>query len=156
MRVGFGYDIHKLVKGEELVLGGVKIPFHKKLYGFSDADVLIHSLCDALLGAGGKGDMGTHFPDTDSKYKDISSVILLKEVRQIVGEKYNIVNIDSTLLLEKPNLRQYKYSIKEKIARILDIDSKQVNVKATTQEKLGSIGTEEAIASFSTVLLNED
>lgn len=157
MKVGFGYDIHRLVEKEQkkegVLLGGIKIPFRKKLSGYSDADVLIHSLCDAMLGAIGKGDLGTHFPDTVPEFKNISSIKLLKKVKTWINENYRIVNIDSSLILEKPNIQNYKFEIEKNIAHNLDIDSHQVNVKASTKEGLGSIGKGKAIASYCIVLL---
>ncbi len=154
MRIGFGYDIHKLVVGEYIILGGIKIPFDKKLSGHSDADVLIHSICDALLGAMGEGDLGMHFPDTDSNYKDISSMILLSKVKDMLFNKgYHVVNLDITLVMEKPKISIYKRQIEENIKKFLNIND-CVNVKATTNEKIDTIGKNEAIACFCVVLID--
>ena len=153
MRVGIGYDIHRLVKGRKLIIGGVEIPFEKGLLGHSDADVLVHSICDALLGAMGLGDIGQHFPDTDEKYKGISSMKLLKEVMEkIKKEKFKIVNIDANIIAEKPRLLPYIEEMKKNLKKILGKDV-SVNIKARTNEGLGEIGRGEAIASQAIVLL---
>lgn len=149
MRVGMGYDIHRLTAGRPLVLGGVKIPFHLGLLGHSDADVLIHAVCDALLGAGGLGDIGVHFPDTDPAYSGADSMELLKRVGEMLSEKGNsIVNIDATLLAEKPKISPYRDEMAKNIAGALGIAPHQVNVKATTNEGLGGIGRGEGMAAM--------
>ncbi len=148
VRIGYGWDIHRLVKGRKLILGGEVIPHNKGLLGHSDADVLTHAICDALLGASGCGDIGEHFPDTDPRYKDIDSIKLLKRVVNIIEEKrYVIVNIDATIFAEKPNLIDFKKKIRRNIAEVLNIDLDNVNIKAKTSEGLGSIGKGEAIAA---------
>lgn len=153
-RIGIGYDIHRLVEGRKLVLGGVEIPYERGLDGNSDADVLLHAVCDAILGALGKGDIGEHFPNTDDKYKNISSLILLEKVRAIVeGEGYQVSNVDCIIQAEEPNLKEYKPEMCSQIAYKLRIEKSMVNVKATTQEQLGAIGKKEGIAAFATVLL---
>jgi len=153
-RVGIGYDVHRLVEGRKLVIGGVEIPYSKGLLGHSDADVLLHAISDALLGAIGKGDIGEHFPDNDEKYKDISSMQLLKRVSDLVtDEGYVISNVDTVIQAQEPKLMQYKSQMKFHIAYELAIDEDSVNIKATTLEKLGPIGNCEGIAAFATVLL---
>ncbi|MFH0826511.1 MAG: 2-C-methyl-D-erythritol 2,4-cyclodiphosphate synthase [Candidatus Omnitrophota bacterium] len=157
IRVGMGYDIHRLVKGRKLVLGGVEIPHEKGLLGHSDADVLIHAVCDALLGAVGDRDIGEHFPDTDPKYQDISSVELLKAVLQLVQEKkYRIGNIDTVVVAQEPSLIPFKNQIKKNLARILGIGQDEVNIKAKTNEGLGAIGRMEAIACYAVASLMEE
>jgi len=158
MRVGFGYDMHRLVKGDGVILGGVKVPFTKKLDGHSDADVLIHSICDALLGAMGKQDIGTHFPDNDASFKDISSISLLEDVNNKIlkHEGYQIKNIDTTIVIEKPKLSKYKNKIKDNLAKCLGISSDKIGVKATTNEGLSDIGKLKAVASYCVVLLEEN
>lgn len=149
IRVGLGYDIHKLKKGRRLILGGVQIPYYKGLLGHSDADVLIHSIIDALLGAIGEGDIGEHFPDDDKRYKDISSEKLLEKVMNIIiRKKGKIVNIDTVIICEKPKLLEYKQEMRENICRILNIDKDQINIKAKTQEGLEK---QEAISSWAIV-----
>ena len=156
MRVGCGWDIHKLVEGRKLVLGGEVIPFDKGLLGHSDADVLTHAICDALLGAACCKDIGEHFPDTDPLYKDILSIKLLQKTLSIIEEKgYVIVNIDATIFAEKPKLFNFKEKIGKNIAEALNIDSDNVNIKAKTTEGLGEIGNEEAIAAMATVLITK-
>ncbi|MBF0569313.1 MAG: 2-C-methyl-D-erythritol 2,4-cyclodiphosphate synthase, partial [Candidatus Omnitrophica bacterium] len=133
IRSGIGYDVHPLVKGRALVLGGVEIPYALGLKGHSDADVLLHAIADAILGAAGKGDIGEHFPDTDAKYKGASSLVLLAEARKCVeAGGFKIVNIDCTLIAEEPKIRPHKPAMKENIARVLGIDPVRVNIKATT------------------------
>jgi len=157
MKIGFGYDIHKLVAGDGIILGGIKIPFNKKLYGHSDADVLTHAICDALLGAMGEQDIGVHFPDTNIAYKNISSMKLLLEIRKmLLKEGYSIVNLDTTIILEAPKLSEYKLKIKNNIAKHLDITPDDVNIKATTQEGIGWVGKGEAIVSFCVVLISKE
>lgn len=148
--VGIGYDLHKLSEGESFILGGVKIDSSFGTIAHSDGDVLIHSIIDAILGAMGMGDIGDYFPDTSDNYKDINSVDLLKEVLLWAEEKkYQIVNIDATLVLEKPKLAPYKLTIRENLSMILDIPLERVNVKATTNEKMGHIGRSESIVCLS-------
>lgn len=154
MRVGIGYDVHQLVKNRPLILGGIEIDYELGLLGHSDADVLLHSIMDALLGAAGLGDIGTHFPDTDPKYKGISSMLLLEEVRgSIESAGYKIGNIDSVIICQRPKLKPYIPLMKDRIASVLDIEISQINVKATTTEKLGFVGREEGIASEAIALL---
>jgi len=153
-KIGIGYDIHRLVKGRKLILGGIEIDYEKGLDGHSDADVVLHAVCDAILGALGKGDIGEHFPNTDEQYKDISSVTLLKKVNAMAkGEGYRIHNLDVVIQAEEPNLKEYKPQMRDRIAGQLDVDESVVNIKATTQEGLGAIGNKEGIASFASVLL---
>ena len=148
MRVGIGYDVHKLVENRKLILGGVEIPHTLGLLGHSDADVLLHAIMDALLGAAALGDIGKHFPDTDEQYKGISSIRLLEHVRDLIEkEGYLIENIDATVIAQKPKLRPYIDKMQENIANALKIDKNQVNVKATTEERLGFTGREEGISS---------
>ncbi len=155
MRVGIGYDIHKFTEGKGFFLGGIYMPFGKSLKGHSDADVLLHAICDALLGAAGKGDMGEHFPDTDPAYKNISSGELLSQVKEIVSEEgYGISYIDSVVIAEAPRISPRKIDMIENIASILEIDPEQVHIKATTNEGLGAIGKKEGIAAFAVCLLN--
>ena len=155
MRVGMGYDVHRLVEGRRLILGGVEIPFEKGLLGHSDGDVLLHAICDALLGAAGKGDIGQHFPDTNPEYKDISSLVLLEKVKGLIKE-YRINNIDSIIVAQEPKLAPYLEKMKENIAGVLKIDKDKINIKATTTEKLGSIGRGEGIAAYAMVSLEEE
>ncbi|OGX39710.1 MAG: 2-C-methyl-D-erythritol 2,4-cyclodiphosphate synthase [Omnitrophica WOR_2 bacterium RIFCSPLOWO2_12_FULL_50_9] len=153
-RIGIGYDIHRFVEGRKLILGGVEIPFSKGLEGHSDADVLLHALCDALLGAAGKGDIGEHFPNTNPKYKDVSSLVLLQDVYDlIVKDGYAVSNVDTVLQVEEPSLKSYKPQMKANIAKALHIGEGSVNIKATTQEGLGAIGQGQGIAAFACVLL---
>ena len=148
MRVGMGYDVHKLVEGRDLILGGVKIPHTLGLLGHSDADVLLHAIMDALLGAAALGDIGKHFPDTDPKYKGISSIKLLEHVADLISEKgYVVENIDATIIAQKPKMRPYIEEMEKNIAKALGIDVSQINVKATTEEGLGFTGTEQGISS---------
>lgn len=149
MRVGIGYDVHKLVENRKLILGGVEIAHEKGLLGHSDADVLLHAISDALLGAGALGDIGKHFPDTDEKYKDISSLILLKHVGQLLTEKnYKINNIDATIVAQRPKLLPYIEQMRINIATALNINLDDINVKATTEERLGFTGLEKGISSY--------
>ena len=154
MRVGMGYDVHRLVEGRDLIMGGVKIPYEKGLDGHSDADVLLHAIMDALLGAAALGDIGKHFPDTDDKYKGISSIKLLEHVGELL-EKYNyqIVNLDATIIAQRPKLASYRPQMAENIAKALHIEVSQVSVKATTEEGLGFTGTGEGISSQAIALL---
>ncbi len=154
MRVGFGYDVHKLVRGRQLVLGGVEIPFEKGLLGHSDADVLTHAICDALLGAAGLGDIGIHFPDTDPKYKGISSLKLLHEVLGMLSENgFTIVNIDTIIFAEAPNLSPFRQAMQTALAKALKLASEQLNIKATTTEGLGTIGQGDGIGAMAVVLI---
>lgn len=154
MRIGMGYDVHKLVENRKLIIGGVCIPFHKGLLGHSDADVLLHAIMDALLGAAALGDIGKHFPDTDSKFKDISSLFLLSEVKKLIDANgYKIANLDATIIAEKPKMAPYIPNIIENISKALNIDPSQINVKATTEEGLGFTGKGEGIASQCICLL---
>ncbi len=153
-RIGIGYDIHRLVEGRKLILGGVEIPYEKGLDGHSDADVLLHAICDAILGAMCKGDIGEHFPNTDPAYKDISSIVLLEKVGDLLKEEgYCITNIDTMLQAEEPNIKSFKAAMKENIAKALSLDVETINIKATTQERLGALGNKEGIAAFASVLL---
>ena len=148
MRVGLGYDVHKLVEGRDLIIGGVTIPHTLGLLGHSDADVLLHAIMDALLGAAALGDIGKHFPDTDPAYKGISSMKLLEHVAALIEEKgYVVENIDATIIAQKPKMRPHIPQMEENIAKALHIAVDQVNVKATTEEGLGFTGTEEGISS---------
>ncbi len=154
MRVGLGYDIHRLKEGRKLILGGVHLPFSSGLEGHSDGDVLIHAILDGLLGAGGEPDIGSYFPDTDERYKDISSARLLKKIREIISKKgYSIQNIDTVVIAQKPRIGPFRNKMRENIARILDIKLDQINIKAKTAERLGPIGEGKAIACQAVVLL---
>lgn len=155
MRIGMGYDVHRLVSGRKLVLGGVTIPFEKGLMGHSDADVLVHAVCDALLGAAGLGDIGLHFPDTDPKFKDINSLKLLSQTVDLVRSNgYEILNIDTTIFAERPKLAPYRTAMQLNLAQTLNVDASLINVKATTAEGLGFIGSGEGIAAMSVVLVD--
>ena len=155
MRIGMGYDVHKLVEDRELILGGVKIPHTLGLLGHSDADVLLHAIMDALLGAAAMGDIGKHFPDTDPAYEGASSMKLLERVRDLITEKgYVVDNIDATVIAQKPKLRPYIEEMEQNIAKTLAISPEQVNVKATTEERLGFTGREEGIAAQAVCLLS--
>ena len=148
MRVGLGYDVHKLVEGRDLILGGVHVPHTLGLLGHSDADVLVHAIMDALLGAAALGDIGKHFPDTDPEYKGADSMQLMEHVRELIEEKgYVIENIDATIIAQKPKLRPYIDQMEENIAKVLHIERDQINVKATTEERLGFTGREEGMAA---------
>jgi 2-C-methyl-D-erythritol 2,4-cyclodiphosphate synthase len=156
MRIGFGYDVHKLVYGRELVLGGVNIPFLKGLDGHSDADVLVHSIIDALLGALALGDIGKHFPDDDQDFKNIDSLLLLERVFVLIKEKgYKIGNIDTTICAETPKLFPYIFYMQKNIAKVLETDIENISVKATTNEKLGFVGAGEGITAYAVVLLEK-
>ena len=153
-RTGLGYDIHRFSDGRKCILGGVEIPHSKGLLGHSDADVVLHALCDGLLGAIGKGDIGEHFPNTDAKYKDISSLILLERTFVLIQEEgYNIGNIDIMIQAEEPNITAYKKEMQRNITRVLGLKDEDVNIKATTQEGLGAIGNKEGIAAYASVLV---
>ena len=153
-RIGSGMDVHQLVEGRPLWIGGVMIPHHKGALGHSDADVLLHAICDALLGALALGDIGMHFPDSDTSYKNIDSKILLQKTYELVKQKnYSVVNIDSSLCLEAPKIKKYSAEMRKVIAGILDIREEDVSIKATTNEKMGFIGREEGLTAYATVLL---
>jgi len=155
-RIGNGYDVHRLVTGRKLILGGVEIPHELGLDGHSDADALLHAISDAILGALGAGDIGKYFPDTDPKWKGVSSLILLKEVGAMCAERgFVIANIDSIIAAQKPKIAPYIQGMQKNIADALDIDSAQVNVKATTTETLGYVGREEGMAAYAVVLLEK-
>lgn len=154
MRIGTGFDVHRLAEGHKLILGGIEIPHSKGCVGHSDADVLIHAICDALLGALALGDIGQHFPDTSNEYKDIDSRILLKKVNELIIEKgYQIGNIDTTLALQKPKVKDYIPIMREELARVLQVEISQISVKATTTEKLGFEGREEGVSAQAVCLL---
>ena len=154
MRIGSGYDVHKLVEGRKLILGGVQIDFDKGLLGHSDADVLTHAIMDALLGAAGMGDIGKHFPDNDDNYKDISSMKLLYQVLYLLKKQnYSIINIDATIIAQKPKLSAYMNAMKKNIADVLEINESQVNIKATTEEGLGFTGAGLGIATNAVCLI---
>ncbi len=154
MRIGQGYDVHRLVEGRDLVLGGVKIPYEKGLLGHSDADVLVHAVMDALLGAAGERDIGYHFPDTDERYKGASSIMLLEEVMKILASKgLKPVNIDATIMAQKPKLSSYIEEMRENIAGATGLDKDFVNVKATTEEGLGFTGTGEGMKASAVCLV---
>ena len=154
MRIGMGYDVHKLVEDRKLIIGGVEIPYEKGLLGHSDADVLLHAIMDALLGAAALGDIGKHFPDTDPEYKGASSIMLLKRVGELLEEnKFLIENIDATIIAQRPKMRDYIDTMRQNIADTLGIDISQVNVKATTEEGLGFTGSGEGISSQAICML---
>lgn len=156
LRIGQGFDLHRLTENRKLILGGVEIPYILGLLGHSDADVLVHAIMDAMLGALGLGDIGLHFPPDDEKYKDISSIKLLKHVNDLIKTNgYNIVNIDSTILAQKPKLLPYIQEIRQSLASSLEIPFENISVKATTTEKLGDIGKGLAIAAQAVVLLEK-
>jgi len=156
IRIGIGYDFHQFAQGRRLMLGGVEVPYFKGLQGHSDADVVLHSVCDALLGAAGKGDIGEHFPNTDDRYRDISSKELLKKVAEILKEdKWRINNIDIMIILEEPKLEPFKTKIRNSVAEIVGIDNLRVNIKATTTEMIGPIGKNEAAASQAVALIEK-
>ena len=156
MRIGMGYDVHKLVEDRKLIIGGVEIPYEKGLLGHSDADVLLHAIMDALLGAAALGDIGKHFPDTDEKYKGADSVKLLEKVGEMLAEQaFYIENIDATIIAQKPKMRPYIDTMRQNIANALQIDISQVNVKATTEEGLGFTGEGKGISSQSICLLTK-
>jgi len=153
-RIGFGVDYHQLTEDRDLWIGGVKIPHHKGAKGHSDADVLLHAICDAMLGAACLGDIGVHFPDTSSEFKNIDSKILLKRSFNLVREEgYTIVNIDSTLCLQEPKIKAFVPSMQAAIASILELTVKDISIKATTTEKMGFVGREEGLVAYATILL---
>ena len=154
MRVGIGYDIHRLVEGRPLILGGVPVTYEKGLLGHSDADVLVHAVCDALLGAAGLGDIGMHFPDSDPQYKDISSLKLLsKTCRMVAAKGFHIVNLDCILFAEAPKLGAHRHEMQATIAKVMNIKPEEVNIKATTTEGLGMIGKGEGIGAMCVALI---
>jgi 2-C-methyl-D-erythritol 2,4-cyclodiphosphate synthase len=156
IRVGFGYDVHALVPDREMWIGGVKIDYTKGLLGHSDADVLIHAICDALLGAANLRDIGYHFPDTDERYAGIDSKILLFDTMELLRDRgYSLGNIDATVVAEKPKLNPYIPDMKRVMAEVLQVDSDDISIKATTTEKLGFTGREEGIAAYATVLIQK-
>ena len=153
-RIGIGYDVHPFAENRALILGGVTIPYRQGLAGHSDADCLVHAICDALLGAVAAGDLGTHFPDSDPRYKDVESLQLLKKVAAMVEEKgFRVANIDATIVAETPQLAPYRSQMEEKIARTVGVEDGRVNVKATTTEGLGFAGRGEGIAAYAVVLM---
>jgi 2-C-methyl-D-erythritol 2,4-cyclodiphosphate synthase len=153
IKIGFGFDVHPLVSGRKLIIGGIEIPFQRGLAGHSDADVLCHAIGDALLGAAGLGDIGLHFPTTDEKYRNISSLILLDEIQRLLNNKYAIINIDSTIIAEKPHVSPFINQMKVNIARILNTRVDQISIKATTTEGLGFIGAGDGIAAYAVSLV---
>ena len=156
MRIGLGYDVHRLVEGRKLIIGGVEIPNEKGLLGHSDADVLIHAIMDAILGSASLGDIGKHFPDTDEKYKGISSIKLLNYVFDLIDNKgYCIINVDATIVAQKPKMRPYIDDMRKNISHALNISIDDVNVKATTEEGLGFTGSQEGISAQAICLINK-
>jgi len=157
MRIGFGFDVHQLVEGVPFTLGGIVIPHHKGTTGHSDADTLIHAICDALLGAANLGDIGLHFPDSDPTFKGIDSKILLQKVIQLISQKgYRIVNIDTTVCLQQPKLSPYISQMQETLARVMDIPGDSISIKATTTEKLGFTGREEGVSAYAVALVKSE
>lgn len=155
MRIGHGYDVHRLKENRALIIGGVTIPYEKGLDGHSDADVLLHALTDALLGAAALGDIGRHFPDTDAKYKDVDSTLLLKAAVQLLKEEgYHVQNVDCTVIAQRPKLAPYLEKMRGRIAECLQVSQEQVNVKATTEEHLGFTGREEGISAHAVCLID--
>ena len=156
IRVGFGFDVHQLVEGRELWLGGIRLEHEKGLLGHSDADVLIHAICDALLGVANMRDIGFHFPDTAGEFKDVDSKILLKRTVGLIATKgYRVGNIDATICAERPKLKAHIPAIQEKLAEVMETDTDDVSIKATTTEKLGFTGREEGISAYATVLIEK-
>ena len=156
IRVGFGFDVHQLVEGRELWLGGIRLEHEKGLLGHSDADVLIHAICDALLGAANMRDIGFHFPDTAGEFKDVDSKILLKRTVGLIATKgYRVGNIDATICAERPKLKAHIPAIQEKLAEVMGTDTDDISIKATTTEKLGFTGREEGISDYATVLIEK-
>ena len=155
-RIGFGIDFHQMVEDREFWLGGVKIPHTKGALGHSDADVLLHAICDAMLGAACLGDIGVHFPDTDSSYKNIDSKVLLSKSRELIESAgYTIVNIDSSICLESPKIKNYIPQMQQAIATVLGIELTDISIKATTTEKMGFVGREEGLVAYATILLQK-
>jgi 2-C-methyl-D-erythritol 2,4-cyclodiphosphate synthase len=156
MRIGTGYDVHRLAEGRKLIIGGVDIPFEKGLFGHSDADVLLHAVCDAMLGAAGLGDIGRHFPDTAPIYKGISSLVLLEEVRRLLAESgYRVHNVDATIVAERPKMAPHIAAMVTNIAAAIKVDRSQINVKATTTEGLGFVGRDEGMAAHAVALIRK-
>ena len=156
MRIGHGYDVHRLVPGRELILGGISIPFESGLLGHSDADVLTHAAMDALLGAAALGDIGMHFPDSDERYRGISSLVLLEEVMRLLGEKnYRVASLDCTIIAQRPKLAPHRAAMLENLARVIGMPQDRINLKATTEEGLGFTGRAEGIAAHAVCLLEE-
>ena len=156
IRVGFGYDMHQFKEGRDLIIGGVKIDYHKGLQGHSDADVLIHAICDALLGAANLRDIGYNFPDTSADYKDIDSALLLNKTVELLKAKgFNISNIDSTVCAEHPKLNPYIDTMRKRLAAIMEVDENDISIKATTSEKMGFVGREEGITAYAVVLIQK-
>lgn len=156
IRIGFGYDVHQLAQGEEFWLGGIKLEHHKGSVGHSDGDVLIHAICDALLGAANMRDIGFHFPDTSAELKGIDSKILLKKTVEIISEKgFSIGNIDSTIALQKPKINPHIPEMQRVLADVMGIDTEDLAIKATTTEKLGFVGTEAGVSAYATVLIEK-
>jgi 2-C-methyl-D-erythritol 2,4-cyclodiphosphate synthase len=156
-RIGFGYDVHPLVEGKNFALGGISIPHSKGASGHSDADVLIHAICDALLGAAGLRDIGVYFPNTDADYKNIDSKILLEKVTALIAEKkYRVSNIDCTVCLESPKINPHIESMKKTLSGVMKIDTSQISIKATTNEKMGFVGREEGITAYAVCLITND
>ncbi len=155
-RIGFGFDVHQLRDGQDFWLGGIKIEHHKGAFGHSDADVLIHVICDALLGAANMRDIGFHFPDTSSDFKGIDSKILLKKVVQLIREKgFEIGNIDTTICLQQPKINPHIPEMKKKLAEVMELEEESISIKATTTEKLGYVGREEGISAYAVVLIEK-
>ena len=157
MRIGFGFDIHQLREGLDFWLGGIKIPYEKGSYGHSDADVLIHAICDALLGAANLGDIGKHFPDSDLRFKNIDSKVLLKEVDSLLKKNgYSINNIDSTICLQEPKIEKYINKIQKTLSHCISLEQENISIKATTSEKLGFIGKKEGVSAYAVVLIKKN
>jgi len=157
IRVGFGFDVHQLVEERDFWLGGILIPYSKGALGHSDADVILHSICDALLGAAALGDIGKHFPDTSNDFKNIDSKILLQKVCELILENgYSISNIDTTLCLEKPKIAPYISQMRNAISKVMNLDEARISIKATTNEKMGFVGREEGIVSYAVALIKKD
>ena len=157
IRVGFGFDVHRLVEGRELWIGGIRLEHEKGLLGHSDADVLIHAICDALLGAANMRDIGYHFPDTAGEYKDVDSKLLLKKTVQLIaGKGYTVGNVDATIAAERPKLKAHIPTMQETLAHLMGIDEDDVSIKATTTEKMGFTGREEGISAYATVLIGKN
>ena len=154
LRIGYGYDVHQLAEGEDLIVGGIHVPYHIGSVGHSDADVLLHVICDALLGALALGDIGTHFPDTDPAYKGIDSKVLLKRTYELVKQEgWALVNVDSTVCLQLPKLKPHIPTMQAIVAKLLDVEPNQIGIKATTTERLGFVGAQKGISAHAVVLL---
>jgi len=157
LRIGFGYDVHQLQENRKLILGGVHVPYHKGCLGHSDGDVVIHAICDALLGAANLGDIGQHFPDTDAAYKNIDSRILLEKVMKLLEhQNYQLVNLDTTICLQQPKLKDFIPQMQESLASIMKCTTSQISIKATTTEKMGFVGESKGISCYATVLINQE